>query len=103
MELEYLEHILFVRLKGNLSKKNNYKIHNYLVPVLKKHHIKKLVYNLKNLEKIDEFSIDAILKTKCIIKSNKGEIFLCEVPDNLINSLKRLHIKFMESEKTALK
>ncbi len=103
MELEYLEHILFVRLKGNLSKKNNYKIHNYLVPVLKKHHIKKLVYNLKNLEKIDEFSIDAILKTKCIIKSNKGEIFLSEVPTNLINSLKRLHIKFMESEKTALK
>ena len=74
MDLEYNKGILFVRLKGNLNRKSSYKLNNYLLPVLLKHKIKYLVYNLYELNTVDEFGLDAILNTKCAIKSNKGKI-----------------------------
>lgn len=103
MELEYYEGTLFVRIKGNLNRKNNYKIYNYVDKVIKKHQIKKVIYNLKKLQSIDESSIDAILKTKCTIQNNNGIVYLCEVTKPIRNKLQRLHIKFIDNEKTAFK
>ena len=103
MDLEYEKGILFIRLNGTLNAKNNYKINNYLVPVIKKHQIKNVIFNLKNLKSISESGIDAILNTKCTIKKNKGKIYLCEVNNNLVLKLKRLHIKMPQNEKIALK
>lgn len=103
MDLEYERGIFFIRLKGTLNRKTSYKINSYIVPVLKKHKIKYLVYNLSNLKNIDESGVDAILNTKCTIRRNKGKIYLCEVNDNLNIKLKRLRIKITSSEMTALK
>lgn len=99
MDLEYIKGILFVRLKGNLTRRNTYKLNNYLVPVLLKHRIKYLVYNLYELKEIDESGIDAMLNTKCAIKANKGKICLCEVDDNIAKSIKRLKIKSVSNER----
>lgn len=96
MELEYIGGTLFVRLKGNLTRKNNYKINNYLNPVLKKHKIKKLVYNLKDLKEIDETSIDAILKTKCTVRKNRGLVYFSEVNEHIEKKVRRLHIKLID-------
>lgn len=74
MELEYKNGVLFARLNGKLNRKNSYKINNYLNPVIKKHNIKCLVYNFKNLESVDNSGIDAILESKYSIKLNKGII-----------------------------
>ena len=71
MDLEYNKGILFVRLKGTLNRKSSYKLNNYLIPVLLKHKIKYLVYNLFDLIGIDLAGVDAILNTKCAIKANK--------------------------------
>lgn len=79
LEMEYKEGILFARLKGILNKKSSYKINNYLNPVIKKHNIKYLVYNLKDLEMIDARGIDALENSKYYIKCNKGVIKACEV------------------------
>lgn len=103
MDLEYERGILFIRLEGNLIRKNNYKINNYIIPILNKHKIKYVIYNLKNLKSIDESGIDSILNTKCIVKKNKGKIFLCEVNELISYKLKRLKVKITSSEKTALK
>jgi len=103
MDLEYERKIFFVRLKGTLNSKTIYKINKYLAPVLKKHKIKNIIYNLSNLKDIDESGIDAILNTKCIIKKNKGKIYLCEVKNNHMLKLKRLRIKITSSEMAALK
>ena len=62
MNLEYNKGILFARLKGNLTKKKTYELNNYLIPVLLKHKIKYLVYNLYELNKIDESGINAYKK-----------------------------------------
>ncbi len=103
MDLEYEKGILFIRLDGFLNRKVSYKINNYLVPVLKKHQIKYVIYNLAKLQNIDESGIDAILNTKCTIRKNKGKLYLCEVSKEVALKIKRLHIKKVLSEKTALK
>ena len=46
MDLEYNKGVLFARLSGKLTRKSSYKLNNYLVPVILKHKIKYLVYNL---------------------------------------------------------
>ena len=99
MDLEYNKGILFVRLKGNLNRRSSYKLNNYLLPVLLKHKIKYLVYNLYELNTVDEAGIDAILNTKCAIKSNKGKICLCEVSKEIKKLVKRLRIKSVEDER----
>lgn len=103
MDLEYVEGILFIRLDGSLTRRSSYKIYNYLGPVIKKHSIKNLIYNLKDLKSIDETGIDSILHTKCLVRKNQGKILLCEVNDDNSLKMKRLHIKQTTSEKEALK
>ena len=98
MDLEYKSKILFVRLEGCLTKKNNYKINNYIIPILKKHQIKNVIFNLKKLKNIDESGVDAILNSKCQIKKNKGLIYLCEVNNIVHDKLKRLKIKYLDNE-----
>ncbi len=99
----YKREILFVRLKGSLNKKTVYKIHTYLVPVLKKHKIENLIYNFKSLESIDESGIDAILFTKCMVKKYQGNIFICNVKEELESKLRRLKIKTFLSEARIIK
>lgn len=103
MDLEYEGGILFIRLKGTLNRRVSYKINNYIVPVINKHKIKKIIYNLNELKSIDESGVDAILNTKCAVKRNKGKIYLCEVNKKILLKVKRLHIKITSSEMTALK
>lgn len=103
MDLEFVNGILFCRLKGKLNKKSSYKINSYLLPVLMKYKIKYLVYNLYELDEIDESGLDAILNTKCAIRTNKGKICMCEVHGNILSSVKKLRIKRTETERTALK
>ncbi len=102
MDLEYSKGILFARLSGKLTRKGSYKLNNYLVPVILKHKIKYLVYNLFELDYIDESGLDALLNTKCAIKTNKGKICLCEVSKELNRRVKRLHIKKTDNELSAL-
>lgn len=102
MDLEYNKGILFARLRGNLSRKNSYKLNNYLVPVILKHKIKFLVYNLFEVTSIDASGMDAILNTKCAIRANKGKIFLCEVPEEFTKEIRKLRIKETTNELTAL-
>lgn len=101
MDLEYSKGILFVRLEGQLNRNTSYKINNYLIPVILKHKIRYLVYNLYNLQDIDETGIDAFLNTKEAIKNNKGIICLCEVSNKLNKKISKLKIIKTESELTA--
>ena len=102
MDLEYRKGVLFVRLDGNLTRKNTYKLNNYLTPVLLKHRIKFLVYNLFSVMKVDESGLDSLLRTKQAMKKNQGSIYLCEVPEHLKRAVKRLRIKETENELSAL-
>lgn len=103
MDIEYNKGILFVRLDGNLTRKNTYKINNYLAPVVLKHRIKFLVYNLTMVSKVDQDGLDAILRTKYAIRRNEGQVFLCEIPYQFKGILKKLRLKEMNAEHDAFK
>lgn len=99
--MEYEKGILYVRLKGVLDRKVCYKINNYIVPVVLKHQVKYLVFNLAMLSDIDESGMDALLNTKCAIRTNKGKICLCEVSDELRKKMKRIRVRVFNSEPLA--
>ena len=102
MDMEYKHKILFIRLNGDLKRKNCYKINNYLNPVLAKHKIKVLIVNLAKLKSIDESGINAMLRLKCTMRKNSGIILICHVPSNLSEVLKSLKLKVVPNEKSAL-
>lgn len=99
--MEYEKGILYVRLKGILERKVCYKINNYIVPTVLKHKIKYLVFNLMEVKDIDTSGMDALLNTKCAIRTNKGKICLCEVSDDLKIKIKRLKMKIASNEMAA--
>lgn len=101
VDMEYDKGILYVRLKGVLERKVCYKINNYIVPVVLKHKIKYLVFNLALLQDIDESGMDALLNTKCAVRSNKGKICLCDVSDDVRLKLKRVRMKIASNELAA--
>lgn len=101
IDMEYEKGILYVRLKGSLERKVCYKINNYVVPVILKHKIKYLVFNLFELKDLDESGLDALLNTKCAIRTNKGKICLCEVSDELRKKIKSLRLKVASNELAA--
>ena len=98
VDMEYEKGILYVRLKGVLDRKATYKINNYIVPVVLKHKIKYLVFELKD---IDESGLDSLLNTKCAIRTNRGKICLCEVSDDVRKKIKRLRISVASNELAA--
>lgn len=101
--MEYEKGILYVRLGGILNRKVAYKVNNYIVPVVLKHKIKYLVFNMFQLKDIDEAGMDSLLNTKCAIRTNKGKICLCEVSDELRRKMKRLRISVASNELAANK
>ena len=101
VDMEYEKGILYVRLKGVLNREACYKINNYIVPVVLKHKIKYLVFNMFYLQDIDEAGMNSLLNTKCAIRTNKGKICLCEVSDELRLKLKRLRMTVASNELAA--
>ena len=101
VDMEYDKGILYVRLDGILDRKVSYKINNYVVPVVLKHKIKYLVFNLFYLKDIDESGLDALLNTKCAIRTNKGKICLCEVSEIIKQKIKRIRVKIASNELAA--
>ena len=101
VDMKYEKGILYVRLKGDLTRKMCYKINNYIVPAVLKHKIKYLVFNMFELTEIDESGMDALLNTKCAIRANKGKICLCEVSDEVRSKIKKLRMHIASNELAA--
>lgn len=100
--LEYNKGVLFVRLSGYVNHDLSYKINNFLVPKILEKGIKYLVFNLYEVDDIDEFGLDALLNVKCAIKTNKGKICLCEINEYLNSKIKLLKIIKVKNELNAL-
>ncbi len=96
MDLRYEKNILFINLEGTLNRGTSYKINNFLIPSILKHHIKYGILNLK-INEIDEDGIDSLLNIKSSFKSNKGLLFLHETNNEIIKCINKLHIKKVKS------
>ncbi len=100
MDIEYKDDILFCRLKGSLTRRKISKVESYLIPVLLKHKVKKVVINLQNIERIDESGINELLKIKWISKINRGKIYFICSNMSMKLTLKKLNKRLHKSEES---
>jgi len=87
LNLEYQEDTLYARLEGKLTKKETYKLEHYIIPYIKNNKIKHFICDCKKLRKIDVEGKYALLKTKIVLKKQKGNLLLCDVKKNIKEDL----------------
>lgn len=101
INLEYKCGILYVRLSGNLNKRTSSKLNRYLIPVIMKHGIKFLVYNLNELRSIDKIGRKALINGNKAINSNKGFAYICDIPEFLAKDFESIPIQKTVNEHSA--
>ena len=104
---EYKKGIMFVRLKGELTKDTYYKLDKKVTNKIENLGINNLVFNVTNLKFIDYKGIYKLLYNYEIVKKNKGRVLLCGNNLKICNKLKKcrlLHyIKEIKDELYAIK
>ena len=89
---EYRNGILFVRLKGNLTKDTIYKLNKKVTNLIKDSGINNIVFNLEKLKEIDMKGINTLFYNYELCKKNNGISFICGNNDNIKNKLKRTRL-----------
>lgn len=98
MFLEHNKGILFVRLEGNLIRETSYKINSYLIPVIIKQKIKKIVININKLEKIDLTGYEALINLRDASKEVRGEIYFSNNNEKHDQLLNKLHVNKVNND-----
>jgi len=86
---EFRKGILFVRLKGHLTKDTVNKLNKKVTRVVKESGIRNIVFNLSLLRGIDMKGINTLLYNYELCKSNDGISLLCGNNDKIQGKLKR--------------
>ncbi len=81
IDIQPLRGILFVRLKGNLDRRNTAKLNSEVVKFLKRVGIKNIVFNINDLEYMDRYGEKALINSFKICQGNKGQTLIC-IDDN---------------------
>ncbi len=98
INLEYKKGILFVRLKGNLNETTAPRFREYALPIINDYKIKYIIYNLNNLQVLDNVGKEVIKESSSCIKKHKGKVLLINSKgnkldlDNLSNELVALEL-----------
>lgn len=86
---EFRKGILFVRLRGELTKDTIGKLNKRVTKIVKDNGIRNIVFNFSNLKLIDIKGINAIFYNYELCKSNEGRSLMCGNNDNIRKKLKR--------------
>lgn len=85
---EFRKGILFIRLSGEFTK-NTYQKHKSVNNMIIDNGIKKVVFNLDNLNLIDKKGINCLLYSYELVKINKGECFICGINKNIRKKIEK--------------
>lgn len=85
INMEYKKGVLFIRLKGDLTKYTVNSLNKYIIPVINKHGIKYIVYNLGAITVIDNYGKESLKKGVEAVRLNHGEGLICNTNLNLNN------------------
>ena len=101
--LEYRKGILFVRMKGELTKKTIVDFEKKVLLKMKQGGIYHVVYNLEELSLIDGYGYNRILYSYELCMTHKGRIFICGNLDKNDESFLNQHriknyVSFLNSE-----
>ncbi|MDD3392730.1 MAG: STAS domain-containing protein [Bacilli bacterium] len=85
IDIEFRKGILFVRLKGELTKRTVDILNNEVTGLIKDNGIRNLVFNINGIDVIDIKGINALLYNYEIVKSNQGKSCICGINNTLVN------------------
>ena len=95
---KFYDGIMFIRLDGILSKKEVYKFKKEVTNIIRENKIRKVVFNLANLNYIDKYGINSILQSN--INNNN---LICNTTKELSNKFRTYNFKIAENELEALR
>ena len=95
---KFYDGIMFIRLDGILSKKEVYKFKKEVTNIIRENKIRKVVFNLANLNYIDKYGINSILQSN--INNNN---LICNTTKELSNMFRKYNFKIEENELEALR
>ena len=81
--IEYRENILFIRLIGDLSKKNINLLDEELENIIYNLGIYNIVFNFEELNTIDSYSASLIINWYNLIKQRKGVSLACGIHNGI--------------------
>lgn len=93
--LEYRENILFIRIIGSLNKDNIKVLDDELFNIIYRLGISNVVFNLEQLDNIDEIASKILINWSNIIGKRKGVSLVCGVhgcikKSNLLSNIKEI-------------
>ena len=77
INMEYRKGILFIRLKGELTRFNYQNFNDYLLSLIEEKGIRFIVLNLSYLKLIDNYGKDCIRTIISEAKNNNGNCLIC--------------------------
>lgn len=97
INMEFRKGVLFIRLKGDLTKYTVNSLNKYIIPVINKNGIKYIVYNLGAITIIDNYGKESLLRGIEAVRLNEGDGLICNTNINITSD-----IKVVENELAAL-
>ncbi len=92
INIEYRNGILFVRLKGILTKKTVNKLNKKVTFIVSNNGIRNIVFNVSKLSKLDYKGIHSLLYNYELSKRNNGRVFICGINDQIKDIVKNTHL-----------
>lgn len=82
INFEFRKGVLFIRLKGELTKKNIKKLDEEVTTLIRDNGIRNVVFNVSKLDKIDLKGISRLFYNYELCKKNRGISLLCCINNN---------------------
>lgn len=75
INMKYRKGTLIIEIIGYLNKFTSFKLKDYLVPIILKHEIKKVVYDTTKLKGIDKYGLKVLKEGVYAVKVIAGKIY----------------------------
>lgn len=79
IDMEFRKGILFVRLSGELTKDTVDVMNREVTKTVEEYGIGNVVFNISELEKVDDAGMDAMVESSKLAKRSKGRALLCGI------------------------
>ena len=79
IDMRFKQGILFIRLNGILNGDTCMKLEESISTLIEDNGIKYVLFNLNNLDYIDKYGINLILKNYINITNNNGNLIICGI------------------------
>ena len=84
----YINNIMYVKLKGILTKDTVYKLNKKVTSIVKENEIYNLIFNLMDLKYIDIKGINTLFYNYELCKNNNGNTYIYGINNNIKNKIK---------------